>query len=87
MSNESSETVTDTSVLIKDSSENDFYCIIISEDGTYLAKYGTDMKLKLKSTVQVKPQTPVNITDNGITVTDINGKIMLLQKQDLSPLK
>ena len=35
----------------------------------YLAKFGGDLALKLKSEIQVKSGTPVTVTDAGIVIS------------------
>ena len=82
---ESSETLSEVSVLVQDG--NDFYCVIMSGKDPYLAKFGSDLKLKLKSTISVKAATPVTISDAGIVVTASNGRFAVLNKEDLSPLE
>ena len=82
ISGESDNTISENSVLVKDGS--DFYCVIDDSGKYYLGKFGADLSMKLKSTIQVKAGTPVTVTDGGIVVTDSNGKLRLLDKKDLS---
>ncbi|MCF0241828.1 MAG: hypothetical protein HUK25_04275 [Treponema sp.] len=84
ITNESNETLSDLSVLVKDGS--DYYCVIISEGKFYAAKYGADLKLKVRSTIQVKPATPITITDSGVVVTNSKGKFTVLSKDKLEPI-
>lgn len=81
---ESSETVAADSVLVQDG--DDFYCVINDNGKFYLAKYNESMELRLKSTVAVKSATPVMITKVGIVVTNADGKMQVLSKDDLAPL-
>lgn len=81
---ESTENVAEDSVLVQDGS--DFYCVI-DDNGKYvLAKYNENMELRLKSPVTVKSATPVMITKAGIVVTNSDGKMQVLGKEDLAPL-
>ena len=70
------------SVLVQDGS--DYYCVIDDGGKYYLGKFGSDLSMKLKSSVQVKSCTPVTITGSGIVITDSNGRLKLLSKSDLS---
>ena len=70
------------SVLIQEGS--DYYCVIDDGGKYYLGKFGSDLSMKLKSSVQVKSCTPITITSSGIVITDSNGKLKLLSKSDLS---
>ena len=81
ISSESNEQIAADSVLVKDG--NDFYCIIDDNGSFVLAKFGTDLSLKLKSDIQVLEATPVTVLDSQIVVTDSNGKIKVLDKKDL----
>lgn len=81
ITSESNETVSDSSVLVKDGS--DYYCVIQSDKNWTVAKYDESLSLKLKSDVNVKSSTPITITDSGLVVTDSNGKLAILSKQDL----
>ena len=82
ISGESDNSIAEDSVLVKDGSE--FYCVIDDNGKYYLGKFGADLSMKLKSTIQVKAGTPVTVTDGGIVVTDLNGRLRLLDKKDLS---
>lgn len=78
---ESNETVAEDSVLVQDSGE--YYCII-EEKGKYrLAKYDSDLNLKLKSSVDVKSATPVTVASNYVIVTGASGNVKVLNKTDL----
>ena len=82
ISAESENTIAQDSVLVKDGSE--YYCVVDEGGKYYLGKFGGDLSLKLKSTLQDKSGTPVTVTDGGIVVTDSKGKLRLLNKKDLS---
>lgn len=81
---ESNETLAKESVLVKDGS--DYYCVI-DDNGKYVvAKFDSSLSLRLKSPVAVKPTTPITVAASGIVVTDANGQLRLLSKQDLSSI-
>ena len=82
ISAESDNQIAEDSVLVQDGKE--YYCVTEENGSFYLAKFGGDLALKLKSQIQVKSATPVTITDGGIVVTDSNGRLRLLDKKDLS---
>ncbi len=82
---ESDETLSDVSVLVQDG--DDYYCVIMEEREPYVAKFGSDLKLKLKSKITVKAATPITVTDSTVVVTGSNGKYAVLSKSDLSPLE
>lgn len=78
---ESDNYIAADSILVQESS--DFYCVVDEKGKYYLAKFGSDLQMKLKSEIQVKSCTPLTITDNGIVVTDKDGKLKLLDKGNL----
>ena len=82
ISAESDNQIAEDSVLVQEGKE--YYCVTEENGSFYLAKFGADLSLKLKSQIQVKSGTPVTITDSGIVVTDSNGRLRLLDKKDLS---
>lgn len=82
ISAESDNEIAEDSVLVQDGS--DYYCVVNDGGKFYLAKFGGDLVLKLKSQTQVKSGTPVTVTTSGIVVTDSNGRLRLLDKKDLS---
>ena len=82
ISAESDNQIAEDSVLVQEG--NEYYCVTEENGSFYLAKFGADLSLKLKSQIQVKSGTPVTITDSGIVVTDSNGRLRLLDKKDLS---
>lgn len=79
------ENVAADSVLVKDGS--DYYCVI-QDNGNYIvAKYDSNLNLKLRSPVYVKESTPITDVGNGtLIVTDANGKPCLLSKADLAKI-
>lgn len=79
---ESVQTIAESSVLIQDGT--DYYCVIQEDKSYYVAKFDETLAMKLKSPVEVKPSTPITITDSGIVVTDSSGKLKLLNKTDLN---
>jgi len=87
ITNESAETLSEVSVLVKDpDTVDDFYCIFMNDKEAYVGKYGSDLKLKLRSTITVKAATPITLTDSGIVVTASNGRFAVLDKGTLEPL-
>lgn len=81
---ESNETIAEDSVLVKDG--DDYYCVI-DDNGKYvIAKYNSELSLRLKSEVAVKSKTPITVTASGIVVTDPKGQLMLLSKADLTSI-
>lgn len=79
---QSEQNIAADSVLIQDGS--DYYCVI-DENGKYkLGKFGSDLSLKLKSSIEVKSCTPITVTGSGIVITDSKGTLRLLSKSDLS---
>jgi len=81
---ESDAVIAKDSVLINDGDE--YYCVIDDKGSYYVAKFAADLSLKLKSNVQVKSCTPITITDSGLVITDKDGKLKVLDKQDLSDI-
>lgn len=84
ISAESENFIAADSMLIKDG--EDYYCVVEEGSAYYLAKFGSDLSLKLKSKTQVKPSTPITITESGIVVTDKDGKLKVLEIKDLSDI-
>ena len=77
-------TIAKDSVLIQDGT--DYYCVTDEKGKSYIAKFGSDLTLKLKSTVEVISCTPITMTSSGLVITDVNGKLKVLDKQDLSDI-
>lgn len=81
---ESNEVVAEKSVLVQDS--GDYYCLI--EDGKKftLAKYDSELNLKLKSDASLNSSTPVTVASNNIIVTGADGSVKVLNKSDLKEI-
>lgn len=84
IASESENYIAADSVLVQDGS--DYYCVVDEKGSYYVAKFGSDLSLKLKSEIQVKACTPITITDSGIVVTDKDGKLKVLDTKDLKTL-
>ncbi len=82
---ESEETVAEESVLVQDNGE--YYCIIQNGSIFTLAKYDSDLNLKLKSDLSLKPATPVTVAEQYIVVTDSNGYPKVLDKSNLKAIE
>ena len=74
--------VSQDSVLIQDASS--YICVTDENGSNYVAKFGEDMSLKAKSTITVKSATPITSSATGFIVTDSNGRLRILDKNDLS---
>lgn len=61
----------------------EFYTIVENEKNCNIAVYDANLTLKRQSTLAVSPKTPINITANGILVTDAKGNPRLLNLADL----
>lgn len=81
---ESNETVAENSVLVQDSGE--YYCIILDGKISTLAKYDSELNLKLKSNASLKSATPVTIAGQHIVVTGADGNVKVLDKSDLKEI-
>ena len=79
---ESNEAVSPDSVLVNNG--NDYYCILDEGGKYYLGKFDKNLKLLLKSQIEVNSATPVTVTSQGIIVTNAKGSISLLKLSDLS---
>lgn len=81
---ESNEVVAEKSVLVQDS--GDYYCLI--EDGKKftLAKYDSELNLKLMSDASLNSSTPVTVASNYIIVTGADGSVKVLNKSDLKEI-
>ncbi len=79
---EGADDVAETSVLVQDG--NDFYCVVKSNNKWIVGKYNSNLESLLKSTISVKPATPITITSSGILVTSASNRPILLKKDDLS---
>lgn len=81
---ESNETVAENSVLVQDSGE--YYCIVQDGKISTLAKYDSELNLKLKSSASLKPATPVTIAGQHIVVTGADGNVKVLDKSNLNEI-
>ncbi len=81
---ESDETVAENSVLVQDNSE--YYCIIQNGKNYTLAKYDSELNLKLKSNSNLKSATPVTVAGQYIVVTGADGTVKVLNKSDLKEI-
>ncbi|WP_147612589.1 P83/100 family protein [Treponema pectinovorum] len=79
---ESDETLSETSVLTENSGF--LYCIVKDGKDYFLGKFTKDLTIALKSPEKVKPATPITVTSNGILVTAITGRPILLSTKNLS---
>ncbi|OJF77712.1 MAG: hypothetical protein BKP49_01670 [Treponema sp. CETP13] len=82
---ESDYFIAEDSVLVSDGQS--FYAILQDSTDYVLGKFNTDLDLVLKSVVSVLPQSPIIVSENGISVTDANGMIKLLNIKDLSEIQ
>lgn len=85
IASESDNYIAADSVLIQTGA--DYYCVVDESGSYYLAKFGQDLVMKLKSNIKVKACTPVTITDSGIVVTDANGRLKVLDPKDLKAIE
>lgn len=69
------------SVLVQDGS--DYYCVVNDDGKFYVAKFGSDLSLKLKSPVEVKSSTPITVNASELVVTGKDGKLKVISKSDL----
>ena len=81
---ESNEVVAETSVLVQDNGE--YYCVIENGKNYTLAKYDSDLNLKLKSDANLKSGTPVTVGSQYVIVTGSNGVVKVLNKSDLKEI-
>ncbi len=81
---QSSEVLADTTDLVQ---YGDFYYVIIHEGESYfVGMYDKYLALRGRSSIEVKPTSPINITGGGLLVTAPNGKPCLLSASDLSEI-
>ena len=81
---QSSEILADTTDLVQ---YGDFYYVIIREGEKYfVGMYDKYLALKARSTIEVKPTSPINITGGGLLITAPNGKPCMLSANDLSAI-
>lgn len=80
------ENVAADSVLVKDGS--DYYCVIQDGNNYIVAKYDSNLNLRLRSPIYVKQSTPITDVGNGtLIVTEASGKPCILNKADLSKIQ
>ena len=83
---QSEETVSESSVLAVDGSNN--YYVVIKDGAIWaLGKYNAQLQLQQKSTLAVNPSTPIVFTPAGIIVTGADGSPKLLKLADLTEMK
>ena len=82
---ESNENISENSVLVSDGSN--YYCIIQDGKNFVTGKFNENAENLLKSQVNVKPATPLTITQNGILATSSSNIPVLLNTKDLSQIK
>lgn len=78
---ESNEVVAEDSVLVQDNGE--YYCIIEEGKNFRLAKYDSELNLKLKSDINVLSGTPITVGSEYVIVTGASGRVCVLGKSDL----
>lgn len=81
---ESDEVVAMDSVLVN--AGNNYYCVIMDNSKYVIGRYDKTVSLLMKSTVSVKPSTPITVTGSGIIVTNEKGIPVLLSLADLSQI-
>lgn len=78
---QSSEDVSEDGEIVPINGE--FYTVIESGKKYNIAVYDSNLTLKKQSTLSVNPKTPMNVTPNGLLVTDEKGNPRLLNLADL----
>ena len=81
---ESNEIVYENSVLVEEGGY--YYCVIKSGNSFYVAKYDGSLNLIQKSSVAVKKDTPITVTDKGIIATNSTNKVILLNGETLAAI-
>ncbi|MBQ6781270.1 MAG: hypothetical protein IJP62_08560 [Treponema sp.] len=81
---ESNETIYENSVLVQEGGS--YYCIIQDGLNCNVGKFDGQLNNQLKSPVNVRPNTPITVTEAGIIVTSITGNPILLNKTDLTQI-
>lgn len=81
MRKQSQELLSETSEFVQ--YKDDFYVVIQEGKNFYVATYSKDAVLKQKSSVTVNAATPLNMTANGLLVTDSSGVPVLLDPSTL----
>ena len=76
MKKESEETLADDSSFVQ--LGGDFFAVVNVDGDFYVGDYDQNLTLKKRSTVPVKPTTPISLTPKGLMVTDKSGTPVLL---------
>ena len=76
MKKESEETLADDSSFVQ--LGGDFFAVVNVDGDFYVGDYDHNLTLKKRSTVPVKPTTPISLTPKGLMVTDKSGTPVLL---------
>ncbi|MCR4741476.1 MAG: hypothetical protein K5866_01185 [Treponema sp.] len=72
------------SVLVQNGS--DFYCVISKDGSFYVAKFDESLNAKIVSDVAVLSCSPISVMSSGIVVTDSNGRLTILNADDLTAI-
>ncbi len=79
---ESSDRIAELSGLVENGGS--YYCVMQDANGFYLAKFSATLERGLKSSIAVKPATPITVAADGILVTASDGKPVILNPADLT---
>ncbi|GMO59256.1 MAG: P83/100 family protein [Treponemataceae bacterium] len=82
---ESTELIHESSILASDGTA--YYAVVNANKKWVLGKFGADLRLTLKSEIEVEPSTPVIFSPNGIIVTKKNGALVILSSGNLGEVK
>lgn len=82
---ESEEVIAENSVLLQVGSE--YLAVVNDNKKNYLAKFNSELECKVKSNVEINPNTPVVPSAEGYCVTDTNGKVIILKLSDLTKIE
>ena len=81
---QSDETLADTTELLRN---NDSFYVLVKLDGAcYVGMYDKNLSLVRRSSVAVKPTTPLNVVPKGLLVTAADGSPLLLDMRSLEGL-
>lgn len=78
---QSEESVYENSVFIK--GDDNYFCVISIDNKWHLGKYDENLNLIAKSEIEVYEDSPVTINDELIAITNKNGQLNLLDKNEL----
>lgn len=81
---ENTEIISESSDLVPYSDR--FFVIIQQDKKNYIAAYDKNLTLKNRSSIEVNPSTPFNITEQGLLITDSSGNPCMLSLNDLSTI-